>query len=267
MSHGLSWAVFDGWCPPTQRADWNAASAWAAAFERLTAVAARQLDSVLAAWDQRLADLGGDPARTNWASFRPLRLSREEDWSDWLAFLVERSVSGRFGARLFAAGTSDTKVWTATRADREVAADSYRADIVVQFADGDWLHLEVKVGDLQLEKTPATGEALRRHRGGRCRGDWLLLPDADRALWESVRDECEGAMVHVVTWTDVARALRASISDGVAETLVWRAWAFAFVGAVEQNLLGFPPIPAGAQRRPTARAIERLRFLESLEQG
>lgn len=265
MNHAASWSVFDGWRAPAQQLNWDAAEAWAPAFDRLTAVAAQQLDAVLSSWDRLFADLGGDPSRTNWESFRPLRRSREEDWSDWLAFLLEQSASGQFGAMLFAGDTSDTRAWTATVVDREVRAENYRADLVVRFADGEWLHVEVKVGDQQLEKTPATGAALRRRPDGRCRGDWLLLPDSDRPVWESVTDECDGAMVHVVTWTDLARALRTSIIDRAAEKLVWRAWAFAFVGAIEQDLLGFPPIPPDVKRRLTARVIERLRYLEASE--
>lgn len=46
--------------------------------------------------DAQLAELGGDPLRDAWASFRPLRLSREEDWSDWLAHLIQTSRTGVF---------------------------------------------------------------------------------------------------------------------------------------------------------------------------
>jgi hypothetical protein len=65
-----------------RRIGWDAALAWAPAFERLIDVGAKALGLALERWDERLRDLGGDPAREDWSRFRPLRLSREEDWSD-----------------------------------------------------------------------------------------------------------------------------------------------------------------------------------------
>ena len=50
--------------------------------------------AAIAVWADRLADLGGEPVCQDWSRFRPLRLSREEDWSDWLAHLIETSSTG-----------------------------------------------------------------------------------------------------------------------------------------------------------------------------
>jgi hypothetical protein len=150
-------------------------------------------------WDQKLQDLGGDPAREDWSLFRPLRLSREEDWSDWLSHLLERSRSGR------------------------------RADIIASFKNGDWVHLEVKVGDLAFAKTAETGQALRRHRDGSNRGDFLLLPKVDMSIWESERSRLGtiADRIEVRTWHDVARALRRCIIEPDTESVPWRAWAYA----------------------------------------
>jgi len=59
-----------------------------------------EFDKLIEKWDSELAEFGNDPTRTDWSRFRPLRLSREEDWSDWLAYLIERSDKGVFAQSL-----------------------------------------------------------------------------------------------------------------------------------------------------------------------
>lgn len=155
-------------------------------------------------------------------------------------------------------------------ARREVSVGGYRADLVVVFADDDWAHVEVKVGDLSLTKTPATGDALRRRIAGASRGDFLLLPPDDVAVWEADRLPLgeSGARVQVFTWTDLARALRQSVAEPDSESVIWRVWAVTYLGAIEQLLLDFPPVPPadGSQAmRPSSRDLARLEFLEALE--
>jgi hypothetical protein len=217
-------------------------------------------------WDERLGDLGGDPAREDWSRFRPLRLTREEDWSDWLAHLLEHSRSGRFSARFFTGSVREAARWRVDRAEREVVADEYRADLIVRFANGDWVHLEVKVGDRDLAKTLNTGDALQRYEPRKRLHDFLLLPEADMRA-SANKLSLRGALeeVEVRTWHDVARALRVSITETDLEPLVWRAWAAAFLGAVEQLLLDFPPVPRKAPGgRPSAGDLARLDFLEGV---
>jgi hypothetical protein len=45
-------------------------------------------------WKLKLKPLCGGFCGIDWERFRPLRQSREEDWSDWLAWLLETSVTG-----------------------------------------------------------------------------------------------------------------------------------------------------------------------------
>lgn len=60
-----------------------------------------KLHGVPGEWDRILLDFGNDPTHLNWNRFRPLRRSCEEDWSDWLAFLIERSETGTFARCVF----------------------------------------------------------------------------------------------------------------------------------------------------------------------
>ncbi len=268
-AHVPSWAGTATWSPPARRVSWEAAVAWRPTLDRLVVASAQALESLLATWDARLGDLGGDPGRDDWTRFRPLRLSREEDWSDWLGHLLEHARSGRFPARLFGASVQEAERWQVARAEREVTAEGYRADLVVRFRDGDWIHVEVKTGDQDLEKTPGTGAALQRLDTRRCRANFLLLPDHDARRRSAELEEFRAADgIATRTWGQVARALRNGLSEADAETASWRVWARAFLGAVEQRLLGFRAMPAKAQvalRRPDAHDIEHLEYLRSLE--
>lgn len=260
-----SWDSSKGWRAPTSLVNWNAVVAWTPAFERLVEVGARALIEALKRWDERLCDLGGDPAREDWSTFRPLRLGREEDWSDWLGHLLATAKSGRFPARLFSENPSDAERWKVKEARREVVADEYRADLVVQFVNDDWAHLEVKVGDLNLAKTPATGDALQRYQLKKVRDNFLLLPEENISAWreELPRLGENAENIRILTWHDVARALRLSVAEAGSECLVWRAWAVTFLGAVEQVLLKYPPVTTTS--RPSAADLARLEFLEKME--
>ena len=103
-------------------------------------------------------------ARHDWQAFRPLRTSREEDWCDWLANLIENARTGRFAARLLGDGVGETQRYCVGYIEREKVALGFRPDLVVHFTDGEAAHIEVKVGDLSLEKTVATGGSLRKDR-------------------------------------------------------------------------------------------------------
>jgi hypothetical protein len=264
-----SWSSVESWRAPRRSVDWNATHHWAGSFTAAVTAANQSLGACLEAWDLALEDIGGDPSRKDWASFRPLRLSREEDWSDWLAHLLESSRTGGFPARLLVRDVKAAKKWRVTKADREVGAAGYRADLVVRFQDSGWAHIEVKVGDLELEKTPATTTALQACVDGQFRGEYLLLPAADADYWNRVKKGLGGSGdgVTTLTWTDLARALRASMLER-NEPVGWRVWAAAFLGAIEQRLLGFQPVGAGdiasGKYRPRVGDVERLGFLEAI---
>ncbi len=251
-----SWALLDCWQAPRTRTSWQPSDGWQPAYRELVSASTRQIGRELARWDKLLEDIGGEPSRQDWSRFRPLRLSREEDWSDWLAHLFQHSTTGRFAKLLLGEGLVGTG--RVAEAGREMVAGSSRADLVLDLEDGSWVHVEVKIGDPDLAKTPDTGDALRRLRRGKCRGDVLLLMPEQESAWEFVRKEAgeRATTIRAITWLDVARCLRQSLkpqSDlGASEDLPWRVWAVSFLGAVEQQLLGFEHVPPGG-------ASERLR--------
>ena len=87
------WMVFDDWGPvPTVNKvaeDWSAFDKILLAFEDVSKVFRSRLEELIEKWNPMLEQFGRDPTPQNWRRFRPLGLDREEDWSDWLAHLIE----------------------------------------------------------------------------------------------------------------------------------------------------------------------------------
>jgi hypothetical protein len=251
-----SWSFLDQfrWCTPApQQPTWETALPFVkAAHARLASDLAR-IHAWLEETDRPLRELGGDPLRDRWSSFRPLRLSREEDWSDWLAYLIEtsstgafwsESLGGRFAAAALARPQSIYREWT--------LPGGYRADLAIHLRNGSWMHVEVKVGDLDLKKTIGTGQAIRRRVRSANVYDVLLLLSEQRSLWNEVLadigrsgdprdDRVIASGVVVLDWHDVARGVRRALLDQ-RESLTWRLLARIFCGAVEQSLIGLPPV-------------------------
>lgn len=212
---------------------------------------------------QLLPALRPDPLREPWHRFRPLRLSREEDWADWLAHLVETCPDAElceelFGVRVGAVDEVLREVsvqWGGlepSQADDGVTAvpeaGLYRADMLVLGSEGA-LHVEVKVGDPHLDKTWPTGRALRDgEHAGTGRGELvddvlLVLPRqvTHRTLTPASREALNARYdleLKVVDWAHVALCLRRRLWQA-REVSTWAFLARVFVGAVEQTLLGY----------------------------
>src|SRR5690606_34208801 len=94
---------------------------------------------------------------TDWSHFRPLRVDREEDWSDWLQHFIATSEHGHFARfALPRCGFGEASAWARPEVTREDATESRRADLVVRWRNGQRCHVEVKVGDQHLSKTVDT---------------------------------------------------------------------------------------------------------------
>ncbi len=173
-------------------------------------------------------------------------MSREEDWSDWLAHLIERSEHGFLAVELGRDASA-----RAAGVEREVSTvEGYRADLLVHWRDGSTSHLEVKVGDTAFAKTFKTSEALRRRSPDRIWSDHILLPDEHVGDWWRVADTATGSRVGALCWTDVVIRIRCALLER-RETLAWRVWASTFCGAIEQTLLRLPRVRRGeAPRSP-----------------
>lgn len=221
------------------QSDWDACDDLVSAY---TAVINQKYESLLhlvETWDDMLADLGGDPTHIDWNSFHVLRLSREEDWSDWLSFLIERSETGVFASNLFETNIRTNQNYSKPKmVVREVPQDQYRADLIVQWADEYFYHIEVKVGDSNLFKTYATSQAMQSKFGQSSDRwtDYILLLSNQIPDWESMQNH-KDRTIHMLTWEDVSVSLRLALQSN--ESILWKSWAYSFIGAIEQLLIGY----------------------------
>jgi hypothetical protein len=255
----MDWLVFDRFrqpAPPMRRWTWAGVGAWQETLEAGLKIPRADLAERRREWDAALTHLNlGDPSAVDRTAFRVLRLEREEDWSDWLAQLIEDSKAGSFARRFFRGAPADS--FAVKRVSREVPChEGWRADIIVEWKDSSYTHVEVKVGDPNLDKTLDTAAAIQqRFHGQRRRADFILLLPEQRDDWDQrckLNPNLRGR-ISVLTWIDAARAIRLALREG-AESPAWRVWAHAFCGAIEQKLLR---IPAG--EKPVEWA-QRLRF-------
>src|SRR5258708_3312707 len=105
------WDVFDSWVthPPTTAGhlrDWAVFDPWLAAAESRARPLREEVIALRQDWANRV---GTEVDDRDWTTFRPLRLDREEDWSDWLDHLIATNDS--FAARLL---KNPSELWEGT---------------------------------------------------------------------------------------------------------------------------------------------------------
>src|SRR6266567_5070377 len=187
-------------------------------------------------WEQRLKPLCGELYSAEWGTFRPLRLSREEDWSDWLAWLLGTSTSGVLAQTLFeTCMNGDLRSPKVCR--EEPKGQERKADIVVRWSQGRYTSIEVKIRDKNFEKTFDTCKLLEDWIKGVEWNHTILIPEESRADWRAVAKQ-HTKDIKEVLWIDVVRGLRKSLWRG-QEPAVWLAWAWSFCRAVETGILNW----------------------------
>ena len=241
------WDIFDNWIPPLpakEKAplDWSVIDGLIPLFQKISEEKYKDLFKLLDRWDKKLNDFGGDPTHYNWHNFRPLRLNREEDWSDWLAHLIDSSKTGSFSGILFSKTQNPSLEYASpTWVRREDIHHGYRADLIIRWKTNQYTHLEVKTGDPHMAKTYATGRMLQNKYMAEPLAwkDVILLLSEQISDWESIVDlDASNKEVQVITWEDVCVALRRSLSS--SEPITWKALAYNYLGAIEQHVIGFP---------------------------
>ncbi len=242
----LSWNIFDQLIPE---------------FQKITEEKYRSLFSYLRIWDDHLVDFGKDPTWFDWRNFRPLRLSREEDWCDWLGYLIASSTTGAFASLILNESMEGCEQYAKPqRMLREDSFKGYRADIIIEWRNQNYTHIEMKIGDPHLRKTLATGRMLQkkyRVTNERWRNHILLMSE-QLTDWEIVVEKDEQSnSVSVITWGDVCVALRKSFFTN--EKLNWKALAYNFLGAIEQHIIGFPGYRI--QYKPASQLAPKLEIL------
>lgn len=241
------WEIFDEWTDllPTEdsrNSDWSLFDDLMPVFQKISEEKYKELFKLLDKWDEKLESYGNDPSHYNWQNFRPLRLNREEDWSDWFAHLISSSKTGSFAGFLFNRNQKPSHAYASpTWVRREDIHQGYRADLIIKWNNKEHLHLEVKIGDPNLAKTYATGRILQNKYvvDPMYWRDAILLSSEQIADWDYVVElDPVNKEIQVITWDDVCVALRQSLSSG--EPITWKALAYNFLGAIEQHIIGFP---------------------------
>lgn len=251
-----SWTVFDAWTRPIREAappSWQSLENWGRLASSAADAEESAVSALLQAWDQKLSDLGGDPSWRPWRRFRPLRLSREEAWSDWMAHLAEDPSSSGFAYNLFP--PVETIAGAVPKSHREVVLDggTRRADLILEWAPRSFTSVELKVWDLALGKTFETAQLCEEWRPGSRWRHYVLLPQDSFEAWEEELKRGGRQMVHARSWDEVAIALRRSLW-GHRGSATYLAFALAYCGAIEQRILGL-----GKVGDAVASAAERLR--------
>lgn len=258
-----NWSVFDGFERTQRHVSWQGLQEFVEKGRSYAAERCHAFPSLFDRWEQELAELGGDPSTADWSEFRPLRLDREEDWSDWLQHFIATSKCGAFSERLLGrGGPAATATYAGPEVWREDVTDDRRADLVIRWRDGSRTHVEVKVGDQNFAKTAETASKLE----SKYAGTWthfVLVPADDVARWSAV-DQPAKPPIHVVTWDDVAVALRRSLRRP-EESRSWRSWAHGFCGLVEQKLLGHPKASDAASS--LSKMKQRLHQISIMKRG
>lgn len=242
----LDWSFLNSWnlygIVPIVTFDWMALDDWInAAFVALKEQY-KDLDKLATDWNERLHDLGGDPCVYNWKGFRPLRLEREEDWSDWLAHILQTSKEG-FLARFLFGDVGDINTdFAQPKVKREDNTGERRSDLCIQWRNPiAATHIEVKIGDVNFDKTFDTSLGLMHKYPNRKKWThYILLPEASIEKWGECQEH-QGSRFQIdiaeITWTQIAVALRKALRKG-GEDILWRACAYMYCGAIEQKVLG-----------------------------
>lgn len=243
MKINNSWNIFDDWMfieyETTDTYDWGFLDGLFVCYDKLIESTHKDLNSILTIWDSRLAELGGDPTNSDWDNFRPLRLSREEDWSDWLAHLFETSSTGIFAHKLLNIPRFKTNDYILPKkVDRETPHMGYRSDIIIEWQNGCFTHIEVKVGDESLSKTKETGLVMMdKYNCSEERWtNYILLLSEQLPSWDQL-SEAKKENIEFITWDDVSVMLRKGLLS--EESVNWKVWAHSFVGVIEQKLIRF----------------------------
>jgi hypothetical protein len=261
-----SWRIFDSWSPPKEihdhRINWKVIDELVPYYAKIIESKYEILFPLLNRWDNLLDDLGRDSTHYNWTDFRPLRLSREEDWSDWLGHVLATSKTGVFAQRLLQIpkfGISDYKL--PKNVEREVSHGGYRADIIVEWKNKHFSHLEVKIGDEHLSKTIDTSENLRK-KYNVSNENWtnfILLLSRQLVSWEQTLLSPDLIPEIIpLTWDNVCVAIRRGLLT--EESITWKVWAYSFLGAIEQHLIGFPGYKVS--RKPGENLDEKIKILK-----
>lgn len=208
---------------------WEPAARMVAAAEKDADAAAQILGALLKRSSASTFPGLGDPLEIDLHAHRWLKGTREESYSDWLAWIINRQAKAERILPLFGVEAGPLAGKTCS-ADREFCTPRGRLDLVINCGERA-LAVEIKTSsepdDEQLDRYLAW---LKQRRDSL--GLVLLAIDLPEGFKPGDWSFC--------SWRDVSVRLRRWASIWIEERrLMEAAMTLAFCGAVEQNLLGF----------------------------
>jgi len=206
---------------------------------------ARDLEDLLRQSDTLLAPFG-DPLETDLGAHRWLEGQREENYSDWLAWVLRQIPAAERLFRLLGLPLpASLALWGAgtPRITRELPFEAGRLDIVIRYPDRALIVVEVKCPGGEADygaQLKRYGESLEG-QSELCRKYLVLVTTQEGP------SSLSG--LHVRPWRQIACELR-HLGCELRAANQWCAAAMtlAFAGAVEQNLLGLPSRPMAGIR-------------------
>jgi hypothetical protein len=222
------WAAL---APPTGSASWDPVTRMIDAATQLGEAAKGRVDDFIRQYQERLGGLG-DPlsVEMGW-----LERSYEPAYSRWLAWVLQQLGSAGPVWRVLgledAPGEADE---LRTEAEVPILSED-RLDIVVKLGGEERVIVETKLGSAQEYDLKYQLGRYRNHIDRWHAKGVLIVLDAERESYEGFA---------VRQWADICIRLRRELPDLARRKPLVAAMALAFVGAVEQNLLGFPSLEA-----------------------
>jgi hypothetical protein len=271
--------------------DYSAMGRIVEAFQALVKSEQVHLADLLKTCDRQLAPFS-DPFRLSISSHRWLDLQREreESYSDWLAWLLERMDSAEQVLRIFDLENTEFGTLVGKQKPtiyREVqcrvsGGEQRRLDIVIQFGDAGILLVEVKVREIEVaggaENLPIYCSWLEEQQPDSKRRYTILLvpsPIESPSGWEvrSWDDISLNLRLQAAVCVDTIRRSSVLADNPVVHpqeghehqpsSALFAAMLLCFAGAVEQNVLGLEGRGGTISTPQTALYLER--FLQGCQ--
>lgn len=257
------WSDIDPWWQQVSRARTDDLEA----IEELL----KELD---AQWRASRCVFDTDPLAADWdgsgPQSGPLRTNQEENWSQWLAHLLDSAPEHFYSTLLV---EPPAGVPRRVRCEVGYGSDSEhdrRADIVLEFPTHG-VSIEVKIDDEGYSKTVETATLIENRAPSLAWSHYLLLPRYKRERLASIMDDqyTEGVeeqsvlrapaldcdAVDVLFWEDVSFALRQTLLSDEPGSPHWQASAYLFITHIEQQLCRFYPKPTIQKRVQESSAL------------
>ena len=221
---------------------WEKLAPLVSASRKLSDSLRKKTERLLEQSNARLSPLQ-DPLSLDFSSHRWFAGKREENYSDWLSWIIEQLGDAKLVFRLLKieAPSLAEKCWgVKPEVRREYPVEeghddqSGRLDILIRYSPEALIAVEVKIDDTDYTKNEGYYKSVENLFGKETKYYKLLVIDA----------EYDGSF-KVIKWKDVCLELRRMVSDKSVKEPLLCALMLAFAGAVEQNLLELSIVKSG----------------------